>query len=272
MAGEPWEGRVNEFVFGELTGLNAAYQRDGVVVVRKVLDADLLAELDRHIDWLIAAHPELRPERLGHWLLARDPFWVRFVSDHRLLDIAESLVGPDIAFFAADYIAKPPRQGRAVLWHQDANYWPLEPMEVLTIWFAVSKSTCQNGCVRFIPGSHRLGLLEHRSKKDTVNLLNSEVDPGFVAAGRAVEVELNPGDVSVHHPLVLHGSEANTSAHWRRGGSIQYMPATTRIADRDWPCAFLFRGRGVAGVNEYQPRPRYIAGEHMSFKGCEGWT
>ena len=262
----------SEFVLDELTGIEAAYERDGVVVVRKVLDADLLAEIDRHIDWLIARHPQLRPERLGHWLLARDPVWVRFVSDHRLLDIAESLVGPDIAFFAADYIAKPPREGRAVLWHQDANYWPLEPMQVLTIWFAVSKSTCDNGCVRFVPGSHRLGPLQHRSQKDTVNLLNSEVDPALVTAERAVAVELGPGDVSVHHPLVLHGSEANLSEFWRRGGSIQYMPASTRIVDGDWPCAFLFRGRGVAGVNVYQPRPSYSADEHMAFAGCEKWA
>jgi phytanoyl-CoA hydroxylase len=262
---------INEFTFGNLTGIQAAYDRDGVVIVRDVLDADLLLELDRHIDWLIERHPELRPERLGHWLVASDPFWVRFVSDKRLLDVAEAFVGPNIAFFAADYIAKPPRDGQAVLWHQDGNYWPLVPMEVITIWFAVSKTTPENGCVRVIPGSHRLGPIDHRSEKERVNLLNSQVAPEFVDESRAVNVELNPGDISVHHPHILHGSEANTSEEWRRGGSLQYMPATTRIMNDNWPSAFLFRGEAVAGVNPYQPMPRYVTGEHFPFKGCGAW-
>ena len=262
---------LNEFRFGNLKGIQEAYDRDGAVVVRDVFDADFVGELNRHIDWLIERHPDLRPETLGHWLVAKDPFWVRFLSDDRLLDVAESLVGPDIAFFAADYIAKPPREGQALLWHQDANYWPLEPMEVITIWFAVSKSSRENGCVRVIPGTHRLGPRAHRSETATVNVLESEVDLTGVDEGKAVYIELNPGDVSVHHPYVFHGSEPNTSDYWRRGGSIQYMPPTTRITS-DWPCAFLFRGEGVEGINDYQPEPRYVAGEHMPFKGCEAWT
>ena len=262
---------ISEFRIRNLTGIKASYDRDGVVVIRNVLDADLIGELDHHIDWLINRHPDLRPERLGHWLVAKDSFWVRFVSDKRLLEVAQTLVGPNIAFFAADYIAKPPRDGQAVLWHQDANYWPLEPMEVITVWFAVSKSTCENGCVRVIPGSHRLGVLPHRSQQDTTNLLNSEVDAVFIDESAAVDVELNRGDISVHHPLVLHASDANTSDVWRRGGSIQYMPTTTRIANDRWPCAFLFRGEAVSGINNYQPQPRYVPGEHMPFKGCEAW-
>jgi phytanoyl-CoA hydroxylase len=145
-------------------------------------------------------------------------------------------------------------------------------MEVISVWFAVSKSSCENGCVRVIPGSHRLGPLDHRSQKDTANLLNSEVDPAAVDAMKAVDVELNPGDISVHHPLTLHGSNANTSNRWRRGGSIQYMPATTRITDDNWPCAFLFRGEAVSGINHYQSLSCYVDGEHMPFEGCEAWA
>jgi len=262
---------MNEFSLSNLTEIKETYDRDGFVIVRDVLDTDLVSELDRHIDWLIEHHPDLRPERLGHWLIAEDPFWVRFISDQRLLDVASTLIGPNIAFFAADYIAKPPRDGQAVSWHQDANYWGLEPMEVITVWFAVSQSTCENGCVRVIPGSHRLGPIDHRSQTDTVNLLNSEVDPAVVNERQAVDVQLNPGDVSVHHPLMLHGSKANTSSQWRRGGSIQYMPVTTRITADSWPCAFLLQGDDAAGVNDYRPIPKYVAGQHMSFKGYEAW-
>jgi ectoine hydroxylase-related dioxygenase (phytanoyl-CoA dioxygenase family) len=142
-------------------------------------------------------------------------------------------------------------------------------MEVITIWFAVTSSTIKNGCVKVIPRSQKLGPISHHTKTDTVNLLNSEVDPSVVDESQAVSVELNAGDISVHHPLVLHGSTANNSDRWRRGGSIQYMPVTTRIISKNWPCAFLLQGEDVAGVNNYQPKPKYIVGQHMPFQGCE---
>jgi len=264
---------LHEFTPQQLHGIKPAYEGDGVVVVRGVLDTELVMELGRHIDWLMKKHPSLRPESLGHWLIAEDPFWVRFVSDKNLLDVAESLVGPSIAFFAADYIAKPPRQGKGVLWHQDGNYWPLAPMDVITIWFAVSATTRENGCVRFIPGSHRMGLQRHLINKDENYILNS-VDPVALDETSALDVCLNPGDISIHHPLILHGSEPNRSDFWRRGGSIQYMPATTRITAEKWPSAFLFRGEPADGINaqHYLPFPRYVEGQHMSFKGCEAWV
>ena len=262
---------ISEFSLENLSGIREAHQRDGAVVVRNVLDANFVQELDQHIDWLIERHPELRPESLGHGLIPSDPFWLRFLSDERLLDVAEAFVGPNVAFFAADYIAKPPREGLEVRWHQDAHYWPLEPMEVIVVWFAVSKTTRENGCVRVIPGSHRQGSLSHQASPDKRNLLSSEAAPAVIDESLACDIELNPGDISVHHPLTLHGSNHNTSDQWRRGGSIIYMPPTTRIT-ADWPCAYLFRGEPVPGVNDYKERPRYVAGEHMPFRGCEQWA
>jgi len=263
---------LTEFKFGNLEGIKDAYDQDGVVIVREVLDRDFVGELNQHIDWLIERNPELRPETLGHWMVADDPFWVRFVSDNRLLDVAQALVGPDIGFFAADYIAKPPRKGQALLWHQDANYWPLEPMEVVTIWFAVTESNRENGCVKVIPGTHKSGLRPHHPETKIVNVLSSEVDLSNTDEHNAEYVELHPGDISVHHPHAVHGSEPNRSDHWRRGGSLQYMPATTHVT-KPWPCAFLFRGEAAEGVdNDYKTKPKYIAGEHMPFKGCQAWA
>jgi len=72
---------LNEYTFPDLQGISTDYDRDGFVIVRNVLEAGLVLELDRHIDWLMDRHPELQPEGLGHWLIADDPFWVRFLSD-----------------------------------------------------------------------------------------------------------------------------------------------------------------------------------------------
>jgi hypothetical protein len=72
--------------------LKAQFDRDGYVIFRNVVDADLVAEASQHIDWLVARHPELRPEELWHTLVPGDPFWVRLISDDRLLDVAELFV------------------------------------------------------------------------------------------------------------------------------------------------------------------------------------
>lgn len=260
-----------EFNYTALDGLKEAYDRDGYAVVRGVFDEGFLGELRNHIDWLRTKHPDQPPEQLHHFWIAQDPFWVRFVGDERLLNIAEQIIGPDIAFFAADYICKAPRTGRSVTWHQDATYWPLVPMDVVTFWFAVSESGPHNGGVKMIPGSHKAGLLNHVDAEST-NVLSRKIDPDLLDEAKAVDIVLEPGDVSLHHPYTLHGSEPNTSDVWRLGGSMQFMPPTTRIAEENWPSAFFFRGTPVEGINDYLPFPKYVEGEHMPFKGCEEWA
>jgi hypothetical protein len=82
----------------------------------------------------------------------------------------------------------------------------------------------------------------------------------------AVAIELEPGDVSVHHPNIVHGSDPNTSSEWRRGLTIRYIPTSTRILDAEKSSAFLLRGRAVPGVNEYLPVPAFEPDRHMPFR------
>ena len=251
------------------------YERNGYYIFRGVIDTGLAAEARGHVDWLLARYPDLRPEQLGNQLMTDDPFWVRLVGDDRLLDVAQRFIGPDIALFASHYIAKPPGTGQAVLWHQDGSFWPLEPMEVVTVWLAADRVTPENGCMRVIPGTHRMDLQQIRRRTDVANVLSAEidVDPSSIDEDRAVDIVLEPGDVEVHHPNIIHGSHANTSASWRRGLTIRYIPTTTRIVtDAQWPSAFLLRGTAPDGVNDYRPRPRYREGVHMRFEGCERWA
>ena len=91
---------------------------------------------------------------------------------------------------------------------------------------------------------------------------------------KGVDLVLKAGDVSVHHPSLIHGSNANTSAKRRCGLTIRYIPTSTRIRTKEnerWASAFLLRGEAVPGVNEYNPLPRYVEGQHMPFRGCEAW-
>lgn len=251
------------------------YEDEGFVLFRGVLDPALTAEMRDHIDWLLARNPGTRPEQLHHYLATRDAFWVRVASDDRLLDIAEQFIGPDIALYGTHYIAKRPRDGQAVLWHQDGSYWPLEPMTVVTLWVAIDPSDPENGCMRVVPRTHREALMPLTPTSRTDVVLDSFLDPAKVDESAAVDLILGEGDVSVHHPNVIHGSNANVSERWRRCLTLRYIPASTRILKVEpgtiHPSAFHFRGEDP-GVNRYHPRPRYVEGESMPFAGCEAWA
>ena len=253
----------------ENTPLRQQYETEGYVIARNVIDADLVEEGRAHIDWLQQQHPNLRPEQLGHTLMTNDPFWVRLISDERLLDVAQQFVGPNIALFASHYIAKPPYTGQPVLWHQDGAYWPLEPMEVVTLWLALDDVSPENGCMRVVPRTQHTALAALQERPDVQSVLGGGMDESLVDESQAVDVELKAGDVSIHHPVVIHGSNANTSPRWRRGLTIRYIPTSTRITHGRWPSAFLLRGEAVPGINDYLPTPRYVEGKHMPFRGCE---
>ena len=246
------------------------YREDGYVIFREVLDGALIREASDHVAWLQRHHRDRRGEDLSHELVARDPFWVRLVGDERLLDIAAQFVGPDIALFAAHYIAKPPFCGRPVLWHQDGAFWPLEPMNVVTLWLAVDESTPENGCLRVIPGSHAGQLHDLRRRTDVDNVLGAEsaVD---IDESSAVDLIMAPGDVEVHHPGIVHGSSANNSPKRRCGLTIRYIPTSTRIVapEQPYPSALLLRGE--PGVNVYQPRPVFVPGRDFAFAGSDRW-
>jgi ectoine hydroxylase-related dioxygenase (phytanoyl-CoA dioxygenase family) len=248
------------------------YRSEGYAIFRGVLDPDLIAEASDHVAWLLERNPGLRPEQLHNNLMTDDPFWVRLVGDDRLLDIAEQFVGPNIALFASHYISKPPFDGRPVLWHQDGAFWPLEPMEVVTLWLAIDESTPENGCMRVIPGTQNLEFQEMEEAQEEA-VLDKVVPEAFVDEDKAVDLVLASGDVSVHNPNIVHGSKANHSPKRRCGLTIRYIPTSTRIVcEAQWPSAFLLRGEAAPGVNEYLPRPKFVSGRHMAFKGNDAWT
>lgn len=232
------------------------------MVVPEVLDAALIGQASRHVEWLQQQNPDLRPEQLHHHLMWDDPFWLRLVSDSRLLDLAEIFIGPNIALFASHYICKPAGDGLPVLWHQDGSYWPLDPMEVVTCWLAVDSSTAENGCMRVIPGSHRGPMREHQAHSREA-VLHTEIALEAVDEARAVDVEIPAGGVSFHHPMLVHGSNPNLSSRRRCGLTIRYIPTTTRITRPDWT-TFLLRGEAVPGINDYSPLPLFDPGRHFS--------
>ncbi len=260
---------MNPTTTAERATARTDFERDGYAIFRNVIDLDLIQEASDHIVWLLEKNPERTPELLTQDLITDDPFWVRLISDHRLVDIAELFVGPDIALFASHYLVKPPFTGKAVQWHQDAAFWPLEPMKVVTLWLAIDESTPDNGCVRLVPGSHRNAIKEMRAT-DKTGVFDSEISVD-VDEDTAVNMVLQPGDVEVHHPMMYHASTPNSSPRRRAGLTIRYIPTSTRITSDVLLSQSAFWLRGERGVNRYLPNPRYREGDHFPFRDAEAW-
>ena len=254
--------------------LRQEYDENGYVIVRNAIDAGLARETAEHVHWLAKKHPDTRPEQLHHELLVTDPFMHRLVGDERLLDIVEQFIGFNIALFAAHYIAKPPQHGQEVLWHQDGTYWPLEPMEVTTIWLAATESNRENGCLRVLPGTQNNRLLSRAELQDVddgKNVLASGIHPSQIDDSHVVDLELAAGDVSIHNPKIIHGSKPNTSDKWRIGLTLRYIPTSTWVK-RETHANILLRGEKDAGVgNLYAERPAFDPQQHMPFSGQEDW-
>jgi len=151
----------------------------------------------------------------------------------RIVNRVKDLLGDNVIAFGSHFFCKMPGDGKAVAWHQDASYWPLTPSKTVTVWLAIDRSDVGDGCMRVIPGTHRLGHLTYRrSAADENNVLDQTVDDAE-RFGAPVNVELKAGEASIHSDLLLHGSEPNLSDRRRCGLTLRYCAADVRAA-MDW--------------------------------------
>lgn len=250
----------------------AAYSNDGHATFRGALSGDLLGEVREHVEWL-STRPYLADVPPDHWhhpIMRNDPFWVRLISDKQLLDIAELFLGPDIASFSSHYFCKMPGSPRGVPWHQDGSYYPLWPMSVVTVWLAVDRSDAGNGCLQVVKGTHQLPLAVPGGSNGNAGM-GTHTSEEVARLGLATDVELEPGDASVHHPNLVHGSGANNSQRRRCGLSVRYMSTSTHCFVEEQP-VLLLRGNSAPGVNHYRSWPKYRPGYDMPFQNCEQWN
>jgi len=174
------------------------------------------------------------------YLLVR---WINELVRHpRLLDAIEDIIGPNIMVWSAQFFAKKAGDPDFISWHQDGTYWGLSSPEVVSAWIALTPSTVASGCMRVVPGSHRTQI-EHRDTFDPNNMLSRGQEVAVeVREEDAVDVVLQPGEVSLHNVLLVHGSNPNKSDHARVGFAVRFLPPHLKqtLADRD--SALLVRG------------------------------
>lgn len=146
-----------------------------------------------------------------------------------ILDAVEDLIGPDFALWGSVLFIKEPETRHYVSWHQDATYVGISPHDYVTPWLALTPSNRETGCMSMIPGSHRGEVKSHLETFHDDNILTRGQAIQDIDASVAVDLILQPGQMSLHHCKVIHGSQPNRSRQRRSGFAIQgYMPAGAR--------------------------------------------
>ena len=170
------------------------------------------------------------------------------VRDARVLDAVEDIIGPDILVWASGFFAKRPGDRSYISWHQDATYWGLSSHDVVTAWLALSPSTPETGCMRVVPGTHKVQV-PHVDTFARGNLLSRGQEIAVsVNEDDAVDIVLAPGQFSLHHVLLLfHGSRPNAGTDDRIGLAIRYIPTHLRQLSPIKDSAMLVRGHDQFG-------------------------
>ena len=172
-----------------------------------------------------------------------------------VLDAVESLIGPDILVVSSSLFIKEPRTTRYIGWHQDATYWTLSPMTVITAWVALSPSHHGNGCVQMAAGTHRGRSLPHVETDDENNDLSrrQNILQG-IAEEQVTDIVLAPGEMSLHDFNIAHCSGANPSDVRRVGFAVRYIPPDLR--QTAGPAMSACLARGVDRFHHFDPEPR----------------
>jgi len=141
-----------------------------------------------------------------------------------------------------------------VSWHQDSTYWGLSSPEVATAWVALTPSDAENGAMAVIPGSHTIDQVPHRDTFDRHNLLTRGQEIAVeVDESRSVLLDLRPGEMSLHHVRLVHGSAPNPSGDRRIGFAIRYIPTAIRQLEGEDSATLV---RGTDRFHHFAPEPR----------------
>lgn len=242
------------------------FEEDGYIIVPNLLNHDEVEAVRQRADliasggvtpepgWGIQVEPSIQRgeeaaksrvesiRKLGG-LVRTDPVMNAHATNPKIMDIIADLLGPDIKLLGDQLFMKSSMHGSRKNYHQDSQSWQhVAPDNLVSCWAALDDATVENGCLWFIPGSHKWGLIGvEREREVEQEALSGPLE-------NEVPIELKAGDCSFHHSLVLHSSRANRSSQRRRGYATHYMSARTRyVGEGDKPDYLLIRGEEFPG-------------------------
>lgn len=253
------------------------YHEQGYIIPDYQLPMDVVEEMRTELDYLMEANPDLTADAMfvphapqgNHQGLKspRKEKWLSFACHDDILEMVSQLIGDGVALWGTTVFGKPAHNGKATPWHQDGQYWPINPLASCTAWIAMDEVGVENGCMRVIPGSHKNPeLLTHHRNMATDLTLNQELDADQFDQAQAADIILKPGQMSFHDINIVHGSNHNTSAKRRAGFVLRFMPTTSHF-DREFGHQleqnskavnfsnrplFLVHGTDICGQNDFE--------------------
>jgi hypothetical protein len=241
-----------------LSPIAAAYEKDGFYfpydVTGEAEAAELLADLE-------AAEAQVAGDRarLSHLRSYPSqllPSFAALIRHPRLLDAVSQIIGPDLMVWSCGFFIKEPSSKSFVSWHQDLNYWGLDGDQEVTAWYALTPATIENGCMRFIPGSHRAKDVPHVDSFAKDNLLTRGQEIAVeVDEAKAVNIELRAGQVSFHHGHLFHASAPNLTNQRRLGVAIRFVAPSMKQTSGDKLLVSHVAGKDGYGHFEVMPPP-----------------
>ncbi len=213
-----------------------SYRENGWIVPNYTLPPELIAEMRAEYDILlhnnkhIGSDVMLAPHQAngGAQGVVGSKKWLEFATNPDLLAIAAQLIGEDIILWGTTVFGKPAHSGKKTPWHQDGDYYPIDPLETLTIWIPLDDVTLDNGPLRFIPGSHKSRkLVSHSWVEGDNKTINLVCDSEHFDETKAENLILKAGQVSFHDVYIIHGSSPNNSNKRRAAFIIRMMPASS---------------------------------------------
>lgn len=226
--------------------LKSDFDRDGFVALKGFLTATEVAELREEVArYLLEVAPKLpaadvfsavRGDSAKISQLIRmhehDDYFRQLIVSERFSRVAAILLGDAVVSKNMQWFNKPPVVGEATPPHQDGYYFMLEPSEAVTMWLALDEVDEANGCVRYIPNSHREPMRKH-GRNETLGFSQSVTNYGEADFAREIPMIASPGDLLVHHAMTVHRADANPTERTRKAmGLIYYAKRATEDAER----------------------------------------
>ena len=234
------------------------YKEKGYVTPIDVLSSNEAFEIRKEIEKIEDKWPN-ELEGIGrNYIHMISPVFDRVCHNIKILDAVESVIGKNILICGTTLFIKNPNLKGFVSFHQDAKYIGLEPHNWVTAWIAVTDSNEKNGCMRMWPGSHKRNLKEHNQKFDEGNLLTRGQTVENVPIEETTPIILKAGQMSLHHPTIVHGSGLNKSSDRRIGFVIQSYIGTNVDQVLGKMYVQQARGEDTFKFHEHTKRPKNL--------------
>ena len=231
----------------------ARFRRDGYLGPYSLCSPAEMAELRPAIEQVLDSDPARGNHVHNRHLDSRAVY--NLATRPEIVERMACLYGPDLLLWRTNFFVKN-RGSKAIPWHQDFNYWPLEPPVIVSAWIAVDPSTRQNGNLQVIPGSHR-SIVPHVEATPDVQF-NEMADAGYYDARDLTDLEMQPGEFILFNERTLHHSEANHSALRRIGLAVRAIIPIVKVLEYDSEDHTLqvIHGSDTMGFNRLAPPPQ----------------